>query len=152
MNDLYIPEELLADAIQEGVMGICDAIASFDVSSLDTFTTHVSRRVRRRIQNFLFAHVFFIRLPSNWYYVYCRFANQLYNCPTNRAISAVEDQWRAMDACKYSRLLGIQRVAKCKNLYECGADLECERCSESEARCRAGPGGSLTAGVGRLPA
>ena len=79
-NELYIPQHLLEDAIQEGLIGLYRAIIAFDVASLDTFSEFSRVYIRRQIQRFLFAFSFRAKIPSNWFYEYCRFANGLHKC------------------------------------------------------------------------
>ena len=119
VNDLFIPRHLLADAIQEGLLGLYTAIQSFDVSSLDTFSTFAGRLARRHIQRFLFRNCFSVPIPSNWFYVYCRFANSLFKCPTRRSRLDCLDWWNTSDPGKGRRLFDIHRVARFLSLIDC---------------------------------
>lgn len=112
-NELYIPRHLLEDAIQEGLIGLCRAIIAFDVASLDTFSEFSRMYIRRQIQRFLFAFSFRAKIPSNWFYEYCRFATGLHKCVSqqmeNQYIVALQNQ--DFDNCKF--LLTIHKAVEC---------------------------------------
>lgn len=126
-NELYIPRPLLEDAIQEGLIGLCRAIIAFDVASLDTFSEFSRMYIRRQIQRFLFAFSFRVKIPSNWFYDYCRFANGLHRCVNrqmeNKYIEAQQHQ--DFDKCKF--LLAIHNAVECCSIEH---DLDISRLTE----------------------
>jgi RNA polymerase primary sigma factor len=116
VNELYVPRRLLADAIQEGICGLHQAIDDFDVESYRDFSSCAWQHARRQIQRFLFSNAFFVHIPSNLFYAYCRFQNELHRCPTRHEISACEGQWQKTAPDQYRTLAQIHRIATVESL------------------------------------
>lgn len=65
INRFKIPTHLLADAIQEGVLGLERAIEKYEVDRYNAFSTYAWYWVYQKIQRFLDYHRHFVRIPPH---------------------------------------------------------------------------------------
>lgn len=111
-NHFRIPDALLADAMQEGALGLKVAIEKFEVERYNSFSTYAWRWIYQNIQRFLVAHLFVARLPDYLFPDYMRFRRDLTAAGTPGGEQAVFDRWRGGDARTYRRVLAVYAFAE----------------------------------------
>ncbi|MEZ6142070.1 MAG: sigma-70 family RNA polymerase sigma factor [Zavarzinella sp.] len=87
LNNFHCPEELISDAIQEGILGILRGIERFKIEKLNSFSTYVWYWIYQYIQRFLIGHRFPVPIPAHLYQNYLEFFLELDDhirrCDTN---------------------------------------------------------------------
>ena len=71
-NHFNIPRALMADALQEGAIGIAIAIRRFDIEQYNEFSTYAWQWMMQRMSRMLHHERFRIRVPSHLYRPYCQ--------------------------------------------------------------------------------
>lgn len=111
-NHFRIPDALLADAVQEGALGLKVAIEKFEVERYNSFSTYAWRWIYQNIQRFLVAHLFAARVPDYLFPDYMRFRRELRAAGTPDGERLVYDRWRAGHERTYRRMLLIHAFAR----------------------------------------
>lgn len=111
-NHFRIPDALLADAMQEGALGLKTAIEKFEVERYNSFSTYAWRWIYQHVQRFLVAHLFLARLPSYVFPHYMRFRRDLRAAGTPDGERAVFDRWRGGDDRTFRRVLAVYALAE----------------------------------------
>lgn len=111
-NHFRIPDAILADAMQEGTLGLKTAIEKFEVERYNSFSTYAWRWVYQHIQRFLVAHLFAVRLPSYMFPDYMRFRRELRAAGSPDGERQVFDRWRGGDERTYQRVLFVHSLVQ----------------------------------------
>lgn len=93
VNLFRVPEHLLADAIQEGCIGLTRAIAKFEVERFNSFSTYAWAWIYNGIQRFVADNVLPLRLPAYLFPEYMRFRRELRACKEPGDEAAVMERW-----------------------------------------------------------
>jgi len=116
VNDFRIAEPILADALQEGAIGLTRAIEKYSTAFDASFTTYAWRWVYQAIQRFLTANVWLAPVPAYIFTDYMRFRRELRAAGTHADARAVFQRWRAGDRRTYLRVLAIHALARPRDL------------------------------------
>ncbi len=112
VNEFSVPEALLADAVQEGLLGIHRAIEKFEVDRLGAFSTYAWHWVRQRIQRFLERHRLTVPLPAHFVQDFHGFRKDRLQCLTNSELSDCDRRWRESAGKAYPSIRDILRISE----------------------------------------
>lgn len=109
-NRLHIPEQCIADLLQDGQLGIARTIASFDVSRMLDFSTYAFHWIRSRMRRGLTIALFSTAIPPYLFDEYRKFRRGVAlasRCEWEQA----RQTWHLRDPKHYRRLLRLHAVA-----------------------------------------
>jgi RNA polymerase sigma factor (sigma-70 family) len=107
INEFHVPEHLLADSIQEGVMALAKAIEKFEVERLNSFSTYAWHWICNGIQRFLVRNLFPLRFPDYLFDDYMRFLRELRKCVEPGDEAGCRARWHGLDRRLYVRMMLI---------------------------------------------
>lgn len=119
VNQFAIPEHLLADAIQEGSIGLKRAIEKYDLQKYSAFSTYSWYWIYQRIQRFLQINRGRVRVSGHIYKNYCQFRQELRAAQTPRSVETIICHWRGRDPNMFSRLFSIHLLNTATSLHSC---------------------------------
>ncbi|WP_237229026.1 sigma-70 family RNA polymerase sigma factor, partial [Rubinisphaera sp. JC750] len=119
VNRFSLPRDLLADAIQDGALGLKRAIEKYDVEKYTAFSTYAWYWVYQRIQRFVQTHRGRVSVPNHLYKDYCKFRYEFYKNRTPQAVETVIYNWRKRDASVFDRLFSLHLLNTARSLDRC---------------------------------
>jgi len=111
VNQFPIPEDILADALQEAVIGLRRAIEKFEVKQYVTFPTYAWYWMKQRVRRFLTKERFGLPLPAYLYHDYHRFRIGLHRCRSAADWFDWRDDWLTREPRLYGKLLRLHPLA-----------------------------------------
>jgi RNA polymerase sigma factor (sigma-70 family) len=121
VNSFRIPESMLADAIQEGAIGLHKAIKKFEIERYNSFSTYAWPWVYQYVQRFLVSNLFSPRIPSYLFRDYMRFQRELRCCIEPGDEAALFSKWRNINRKLYKRIIQIHNANNAMPLQFLGA-------------------------------
>lgn len=104
VNEFHFPDDVLADAVQEGCIGIKRAIEKFDIERLNSFSTYAWPWIQQCIQRFLASKGFTHHLPAHLFQDYLKYRRELRDCHEPEAAAELDRRWRLRDERRYLQL------------------------------------------------
>jgi RNA polymerase nonessential primary-like sigma factor len=111
VNRYRVRQDLVADAFQEGQIGLDRAIEKFDVDRLNEFSTYAYRAISNHIFRFRARRSAFIPISPTMYRTYHKFRRSLARAMTRADWFDAHERWLDRDPDEYARLLRIHALA-----------------------------------------
>lgn len=111
VNHFRIPDHLMADAIQEGAIGVKRAIEKFDVGRFNSFSTYAWPWIYQCVQRFLSNNANTVRVPVHLLTPYRRFRRELRGSAGTADETALLWTIAAGDRRLYQQLVRVHAVA-----------------------------------------
>lgn len=121
VGQLHLPTNALADALQEGQLGILRALQKFEVHRLNVFSTYAYHWVLQHVRKLRTATAFFSRIPDYRFAAYLRFRRRVCAAPARREWFDARESYLDRDPVEYRRLL---RIHVCVSPVPFGRDTE----------------------------
>jgi RNA polymerase primary sigma factor len=118
VNQFFVPEALLPDAIQEGMLGLHRAIQKFEISHLAAFSTYAWHWVRQYISRYLLQQVHLVPVPSSLATCFYGLRKSRLYCLTNSELDACESHWRELGGNAYISTRDILRLCEAHSLSQ----------------------------------
>jgi RNA polymerase primary sigma factor len=112
VNDFHVAECNLADAIQEGAMGIKRAIEKFDPERLNSFTTYAWPWISNHIRIHLVSNSFGRHCPAYLFRDYTAYRRELRNCHEPDHERDLERRWLARGVRRYRLIRRFHSFSK----------------------------------------
>jgi len=118
VNDFHIPQQFLADAVQEGVIGLKRAIELFDVHRYNAFSTYAWRWIWNHVRRFLIRASLPTRIPDHLFQNYRYFLSELRKCSTALEEEQLCRRWECEHPSDYWKLDFFRRISCAVNIQE----------------------------------
>ncbi len=118
VNGFHLTEDVLADAVQEGCIGIKRAIEKFDIERLNSFSSYAWPWIHQHIQRFLATKGFTHYFPPHLFQDYIKYRRELQNCPLPGDAARLESRWRMLDEHRYLRLRRIHALLDARPIHD----------------------------------
>jgi RNA polymerase sigma factor (sigma-70 family) len=107
VNRFRIPDAILEDAVQEGVIGIKRAIELFEIDRLNSFTTYAWLWISQSIQRFLSSHLYRAHIPDYLFRRFRKFRREIQTSVGLEDRAAILQKWAADNGRLYRSLQSI---------------------------------------------
>lgn len=111
INNFNVSPDMMADALQEGAIGIKRAIEKFELDRYGAFSTYAWTWIWQRIQIFVQRRTRLCRIPANLTQHYARFRRDMLQAYTEAEAFDVIASWKEQEPHIVSRLVGIHRIS-----------------------------------------
>ena len=118
VNRFQLPPSLLADAIQEAVIGLVVAIERFEVQRYLAFSTYAWYWMEQQVRRFRIDHQYGVRIPAYLFPAYGRFHKGLRRCRSRADWFDWREEWRSSHPKIFDRLSRFHRLAHPRPLDE----------------------------------
>lgn len=123
VNRFHVPDRLLADAVQEGSLGIKRAIEKFQIERFHSFSTYAWRWIYQYIQRFLVENLLPVRIPSNLFNDYMHFRRDLRDCREPGEETSLCGKWCESNPSLYHRVILLHAIFQPTPLHHLNATL-----------------------------
>ncbi len=117
-NGFPIPPELLADALQEGVLGLRRAIEKFEIDRALAFSTYAWLWIKQRMGRFLSDRGCPVRIPTYIAGDFHSYRWERHRCLTHADAAACDDRWRTDAPLRLPRLRALYELSEVRRLHE----------------------------------
>ncbi len=111
VNGFHLPPSLLADAIQEAVIGLVVAIERFEVHRYLAFSTYAWHWMEQRVRRFQIDNRYAARIPAYLYTEYHRFQEGRRRCRSAADWFDWREEWLSSHPKIFDRLSRFHRIA-----------------------------------------
>jgi RNA polymerase sigma factor (sigma-70 family) len=91
VSKTYVPLDIVEDCVQDGMIGVPEAIASYDPNNNCKFSTYVVFHIFKRIQIYVTNNQFFLKFPSHIFVFLCKLVKYYNNNLTNDEIEKLKE-------------------------------------------------------------
>lgn len=130
VNEFAIPDHLLPDACQAGVLGLVRAIERYDPQQLHEFTTYAYHWVRSRVRRLLSEEKLGFRIPSYLYHDYIGFRRSISRLRQRSEWFDWRESWLEESPKQYARLILLHNVVSARREYLWSPQLRELRCDD----------------------
>lgn len=117
-HSFYIPDSLLPDAIQEGLLGLKRAIEKFDSQYQHSFADYAWRWVYLYIRRFLEANWLFLHIPTELYAARREFQREVNQGITPTEQQQISERWSQQHPVQFQGLLRLDRMLQSIQLQD----------------------------------
>jgi RNA polymerase nonessential primary-like sigma factor len=118
VNRFRVPDDLLADAVQEGNLGFVRAIQKFDLSQLNSFSTYAWQWIYQHIQRFVECRALPFPIPAHLFSHYFRFRRELRLCHESGDEAKLHVRWTMDEPGRLRRLIRIHALVSAIAIYD----------------------------------
>lgn len=111
VNQYSVPTHLLADAIQEGLVGLHRAIEKFDITRYFAFSTYAWYWISQRVRRFLKFNRYSVPIPAHLHSDYHTFRQQISNCNGPREREEMLERWKENQPSSPEMLMRLHALA-----------------------------------------